>query len=131
MLSSVFDSKGEPMKTMNVVETVWPMIRVEHANPEIRDEIITLKEAVKRFRLDERTEGHLHRGEIAGTSVNRSGSAGRDIRTIWRYTKQESIRDAADDLLKALEGIMDHDLIPRNSVCGRMALAAIKKATRD
>lgn len=117
------------MKTISEVETKWPMIRVEHANPETKDEIISLKEAVHRFKLDERTEGHLRRGEIAGTSVNRA-AAGRAIRTLWRYTEEESIEDAAEALLNALEGIMDHDLVPANSVCGRMALAAIKKARR-
>jgi hypothetical protein len=118
-------------KAKNEVEPKWPMIRVEHANPEIRDEIITLKEAARRFKLDDRTQGHLQRGEIAGTSVNHSGAAGRDIRTIWRYTEKDSVRDAASDLLEALQ-VAEARLrlaFPKSALLP-MIRAAIKKALR-
>lgn len=116
------------MKTKNAIDTKWPMIQVEYHGPRPR-EIISLEEAQKKYGLDDREVGWLRRGETYGTTVNRSPH-GKDVYMLHRYTEDASIRDAAVELLSALEGIMDQDLVPANSVAGRMARAAIKKARR-
>lgn len=109
--------------------TEWPKIRVQyHGNR--ADEIITLEQAIKRFKLDEKTVDSLRNRWIVGTTVNKSPNS-EYVYMIHHYGPDDSIRDAATDLLTALEGIMDHDLVPRNSVCGKMALAAIAKAKRE
>jgi len=111
---------------MKAVENkVWPKIRVEYFGP--KREIISLKDAAKRFKLDKRNVEWLRKGQVAGSSVLRSGVP--DVRMIWRYTQEDAIRDAAPELLTALQGIMDHDLVPAESVAGKLALRAIRKAT--
>lgn len=115
------------MKT--TIEQTWPMIEVEYRSPRPR-KVITLEEAAEKYGLDEREVGWLRRGEVAGTSVNKS-SRGDDVYMLHRYTLKDSIRDAGPALLKALSDIMDCDLVPKDSAAGRAALAAIKEANRD
>jgi hypothetical protein len=107
----------------------WPRIRVQYHGSR-PSEIITLEEATKRYKLRADEVGWLKSGEIAGTSLN-THPGGADVYMIHRYSLEESIRDAGPDLLRALEGILDHDLVPRNSVAGRTALAAIAKANGE
>lgn len=115
--------------TTKMATQEWPKIKVRYHGSRA-SEIITVEAAAKRYKLRADEIGWLQSGEIAGTSLNRHPSAA-DVYMIHRYTLDESIRDAAQDLLHALEGIMDLDLIPKNSVCGRMAMAAIEKAKRE
>lgn len=116
------------MKT-DTVEKTWPRIKVEYHGPRPH-EIITIEEAVEKYGLDDRTVKWFRTGGLAGTSANnRPNSEG--VYMLRLYTLEDSIRDAAPSLLKALEGIMDWDLVPKESVAGRMALAAIREAHRE
>lgn len=97
----------------------WPMIRVDYCDPTKPDEIITLEGAATRFKLDERDVNSLREGHILGTSVNTASEAwGVDM--IHRYTREDSIRDAAEDLLKACE-------LAYKSVVGLPSFNALKE----
>ena len=92
--------KSEAKKTQK-----WPMIRVDYCDPTKPDEIITLEEAATRFKVDERDVKNLREGSILGTSVNTSPEAG-SVDMIHRYTREDSARDAAMDLLETLKEVV-------------------------
>lgn len=89
------------------VSQKWPMIEIEYHNPKRSRKIISLDEACRRYGLDERERGWLERGEVAGTSVRNKGRRGDAVNMLHRYTLQDSIRDAAPELLSVLKA-MNH-----------------------
>lgn len=115
--------------TPTKVTTDWPKIRVQY-HGERKEEIISLDEAAKRFNLEKREVEALRVRSYVGTSVNKSGESD-GVYMILVYSQDDSIRDAGQAMLEALESIMDHDLVPRESVAGKIALAAIQAARRD
>lgn len=111
----------------------WPMIRVKPCDPKKPQEIISMDEAVARFGLDDRDQAGLTQGTLVGTSVNTSPEAG-SVDMVYRYTLEDSVRDAAQDLLKALKDLL-HETGAGHKPCGvefvTAARAAIKKAERE
>jgi hypothetical protein len=104
------------------MNTTWPKIEVEYANPTRKREIISLEEAAKRFLLDDRELGWLTRGEIAGTGVKEP-----HVHAIHRYTLEDSIRAASKDLLEACEWLYDALQEAADPLCGDVRTEYRKK----
>jgi len=87
--------------TTNCAAETWPKILIRHASGK-RIGIISMQEAVERFGLDDRTINWFKQGGLAGTRPHKNGEG---IDMLERYTADDALRDAAQDLLKALERV--------------------------
>jgi hypothetical protein len=113
---------------MKTLEAQWPRIRVTyHGNR--KDEIISVPEAARRYGLKEADLKWVNSEFMSGTSLHSAPRRDEEVYMLYRYTQEDALREAAPELLTALQGIMDHDLVPAESVAGKLALEAIRKAT--
>lgn len=85
----------------------WPKVRVEFHDPTRKPVIVSLSEAITRYGLA-RASAHSLRSECGTAGVGPGLSkCYRTVRTFWKYTQDDSIRDAAPVMLAALRIIAE------------------------
>ena len=121
------------MKTVaNKKTQKWPMIQVCYYGPK-KSKIISAEEAIKKFGLERSTYDSMCRGFTYGVGCKKV----EGVEMLRRYTRNDSVRDASEDLLKALLGMVACS--PCRNGCKedelgcatRAAEAVIKKAERN
>lgn len=95
------------MSERKKTSAAWPKIRVEWSDPDRKPLILGMAAARRRWpkTLDDGVVAAMLAGTTAGVGPAHGGTRAEDVRTLWRYTREDAVRDAAPALLAALECI--------------------------